>query len=236
MMRRFFLLVLAPLAAFAAGRTVLDGVYTDAQAARGEAVYAEKCARCHEGADVDGPPLTGTPFLDRWREDSLENLYTFVKTKMPQSAPGSLDAAAYADLVAVLLKHNDYPAGTKDLAAADMSAIDLVGHDGPKPLPANATVLVVGCMTAGANELWTLANAAKPLRTRTADETSPEELKASAQRALGTGTYRLGNLTPFQPGSLKGQKVQVKGVLGRQGNAERINVLKLDSVGDSCAP
>src|SRR6478736_4399981 len=31
-------------------RTVRDGVYTDAQAARGAAVYKEKCASCHGSA------------------------------------------------------------------------------------------------------------------------------------------------------------------------------------------
>src|SRR5436853_2791474 len=99
------IVILLAGSAFAADRNILNGVFTDAQAARGDAVFAEKCARCHEGADVDGPPLTGDPFIDRWREDSLEPLYIFIKTKMPQNAPGSLDAATALDVVAFLLKH-----------------------------------------------------------------------------------------------------------------------------------
>src|SRR5262245_18353605 len=137
------ILFLVPIVTFGADRSVLDGVYTDVQAARGEAEYAMICARCHEGADVDGPPLTGAPFVDRWREDTIEPLLAFVRTKMPRDEPGKLAPAKYVDLVAFLLKHNDYPAGGKELAAADVGAIQLVGHDGPKPLPANATVLVV---------------------------------------------------------------------------------------------
>ena len=222
------ILFLIPIVTFAAGRSVLDGVYTDAQAARGEAEYATTCARCHEGADVDGPSLTGTPFVDRWREDTLEPLLTFVRTKMPRDEPGKLAPALYVDLVAFLLKHNDYPAGSKELAAADMGVIQFVGHDGPKPLPANATVLVVGCLTPG----WSLTNAASPIRTRTPDETNADELKASAQRALGSETMRLANLDNAKADPLKGHKVQVKGVLVRQG----VNVLTLDSLGVSCAP
>ena len=42
----------AQSAAPAGPRTVLDGVYTDAQADRGDAAYAGACAACHEqGAD-----------------------------------------------------------------------------------------------------------------------------------------------------------------------------------------
>src|SRR3954463_3140802 len=72
-----------------ASRTVLDGVFTAAQAERGSAGFSEKCAPCHEGADVEGPPLTGTPFIERWREDTLDGLFEFIKTRMPQTAPGS---------------------------------------------------------------------------------------------------------------------------------------------------
>src|SRR5437868_14209744 len=86
-----------------AGRTVLDGVYTEAQAKRGEREYQARCERCHDGADVDGPMLTGAPFVDRWREDSLEPLFAFIKTRMPRDAPGSLSDAANADLLAHVL-------------------------------------------------------------------------------------------------------------------------------------
>jgi len=49
-------------------RTVRDGVYTDAQAARGGAIYKEKCASCHGptglGDQAKGAPnLTDTEWL-----------------------------------------------------------------------------------------------------------------------------------------------------------------------------
>src|SRR5262245_48489949 len=80
--------------------TVLGGVYTAAQAARGEAAYSISCIECHEGSDADGPELKGKAFLDRWREDTLQPLFTFIKTTMPGNNPGSLDERVYADIIA----------------------------------------------------------------------------------------------------------------------------------------
>src|SRR5437016_3569994 len=61
----------------AAHKTVWDGVYTDAQASGGQALYTQYCARCHStnlggGADQGAPPLKGDKFMENWREDSLD--------------------------------------------------------------------------------------------------------------------------------------------------------------------
>ena len=99
-MRRYLIVLIVSAAGLAtalaqAPTTVLDGVYTPAQAARGEAAYSNCCGGCHDGQDADGPGLTGKAFLDRWREDTLEPLFTFIKTRMPGNLPGSLDERAY---------------------------------------------------------------------------------------------------------------------------------------------
>jgi mono/diheme cytochrome c family protein len=83
--------------------TVLDGVYTAAQAERGHVAYERHCVQCHEGLENDGPDLTNKAFLDRWREDTLEPLFTFIKTTMPGTAPGSLEDRVCADLIAFML-------------------------------------------------------------------------------------------------------------------------------------
>ena len=234
MLLRLVFFGLCGIASAQASRTVLDGVYSDAQAARGQALFKEKCARCHEGADVDGPPLTGAPFLDRWREDTLAGLFDFLQTRMPQDAAGSLKPQEYADLLARLLRENQYSAGDRELTPADMASVKLVGPDGPKPMPANALVVAVGCLAAGANDTWTVTNVAALTRTQSGDETTDAELKRSADRPLGTASFPLQN---FDDGkALAGQKVQIKGVLRRQGNTERINVLLAKSVGASCKP
>jgi len=60
----------------------------------------------------------------------------------------------------------------------------------------------------------------------------------SAAMALGSQTYRLQNLdffrSDFDPAHYKGQKVQVKGVLIRQTNNDRINVTAFDGLGAGC--
>jgi quinoprotein glucose dehydrogenase len=220
-------------------KTVLDGAYTAAQAQRGAAVYQSNCAKCHEGSDVDGPPLTGDPFIDRWREDSLSSLFDFIKGNMPQDKPGNLDEAMYRDVLAYLLEANMYRVGNQELSAESIGNTLLVGPGGPQPLPTNTLVRVVGCLASGANGVWMLAPAANPTRTRVTDRSSPEELRSSAARTLGNQTFRLQNLddlTPFHGDALKGHKVQVKGVLIRQANNDRINVASVESVGNSCGP
>src|SRR5689334_805303 len=84
-------------------KSVLDGVYTAAQAARGRADYMENCEKCHGGSEPDASPIIGDEFVDRWREDSLTPLLNFMKTKMPGDSPGKLDEHLYVDVLAFIL-------------------------------------------------------------------------------------------------------------------------------------
>jgi mono/diheme cytochrome c family protein len=237
-MRTVILMFLA--AALAPAQTVLDRVYTDAQADRGAMQFQSNCAKCHEGADVDGPPLQGGPFIDRWREDTLAALFGFMKTRMPRDSPGKLSDAAYRDVLAFLLKTNDYPSGARELSADAVNSTLLVGKDGPKPLPTNALVRVAGCIAAGANNSVMLSKATSLARSISGDSTTPEELKDSAARPLGSQSFRLQNLDDLKGGfkleTYAGKKVQVKGVLVHQSAGDRINVLSLEAVGSGCAP
>jgi mono/diheme cytochrome c family protein len=219
-------------------RTVLDGVYTDAQAKRGEAAYGKNCAGCH-GEDLFGRamgPLRGEHFLDRWREESLNVLFTHIRTKMPANAAGSLNEATYVDILAYILQVNMFPAGSRELTADAVGETLLVGKDGPQPLATNALVQVVGCMTRNAGE-WMLTDSAEPRRTEDAEHSTPEELKNAASRPLGSRTFRLQNLdelADFHPEPLAGHKVQAKGVLVRQTNRDRINVLSVEPLVAVC--
>ena len=239
-MHRYLIVVIVSAAGLAttlaqAPTTALDGVYTAAQAERGHVAYESYCVQCHEGLENDGPDLTNKAFLDRWREDTLEPLFTFIKTTMPGTAPGSLDERVYADLIAFMLEAQDLPAGNRELTPDMVGAIQLVGPDGPQPLANLTIVRAVGCLSAAANETWELVRSSspRPVRTRIVDGTTPEELKASAAQALGTQAFPLMSVKP-QSASLAGHKVQVKGVLTRQKTVERINVMSLDSVGPTC--
>ena len=215
--------------------TVLDGVYTPGQAARGEAIYTTRCINCHEGQNADGPELMGKAFLDRWREDTLEPLFTFIKTNMPGDLPGGLDESAYVDIVAYILQANSLPAGKKALTSDLVGHIQLIGLDGPRPLSNLTIVRAVGCLRRDANNSWALINAVnlRPVRDRIVDGTTPEELKMSAAQPLGTQTFPLLSVTQ-QGASYAGHKVQVKGVLTRQNTIERINVMSLDPLAPTC--
>src|SRR5690242_9217470 len=84
----------------AAERTVLDGVYTQAQADRGQRAYTEQCSRCHY-EDLRGNPealaLTGTRFIEAWREGSLFGLFEHMATRMPREPRTTLATAVYLD-------------------------------------------------------------------------------------------------------------------------------------------
>jgi mono/diheme cytochrome c family protein len=102
-----------------ANRTVLDGVYAAEQAKRGETVYTDNCAACHDPtlAGGVGPALAGMEFIAGWKERTVGELFESIKDTMPLTAPGTLTPAQTADTVAFILSFNQFPAGTTELAA-----------------------------------------------------------------------------------------------------------------------
>jgi mono/diheme cytochrome c family protein len=99
-------------------QSVWDGVYTDVQAKRGEQEYRNACASCHldslGGADM-ASPLVGDPFLTKWNELSVGDLFERTRISMPQDSPASLSRQAYIDIVAYILQANKLPAGEHEL-------------------------------------------------------------------------------------------------------------------------
>lgn len=95
-----------------------DGVYTDAQAQQGHALYTRQCAMCH-GARLQGmgqsPALTGQSFLKNWTGETLGDFYTQIHATMPATKPGSLQPDQVAQLIAYILSANHYPAGKTEL-------------------------------------------------------------------------------------------------------------------------
>jgi quinoprotein glucose dehydrogenase len=112
-------LLLLAAAAFAhTTRSVWDGVYTEDQAKRGAAVYANECAACH-GADLNGgesaPALVGGGFLSNWNTLTVGDLFERIRLSMPQDNPGRLSRQQDADVLALLLQANEFPAGKTEL-------------------------------------------------------------------------------------------------------------------------
>jgi cytochrome c len=99
-------------------QSVWDGVYLDSQAARGEAGYREACASCH-GAKMEGsgqmPPLAGSEFTSNWNGMSVGDLLEKIQLSMPADRPGQLSKQQCADILAYILKFNQFPAGSREL-------------------------------------------------------------------------------------------------------------------------
>ena len=94
------------------------GGYTNAQAARGAAVYTQYCAVCH-GANLQGEagtPLMGRTFLQAYGAGTAAQLYDFLSRQMPLNAPGSLSQQQYLDVTAFILERNGLPPGDAPLS------------------------------------------------------------------------------------------------------------------------
>ena len=230
------------------GRTVWDGVYTTEQATRGQVAFAAKCASCHganlEGThgsavEVDATPLIGPSFIEKWREDNLGELFRYIRDSMPREAAGTVLEKDKVDILAFLLDRNSFPAGSHELTPSVLGNIMLVGKEGPRPLPSMTPIRAVGCLSKVPSG-WSLTRASEPVRTRTPESAASEELKLAESLPLGTLTFKLPGLDfaipGLKPASLVGHKVHVKGVVYRQPNNERINVMAIASLAESCGP
>jgi S-disulfanyl-L-cysteine oxidoreductase SoxD len=111
-----------------------NGLYTEAQAKRGEATYTTACASCH-GADMTGdgqtPSLTGKDFDLQWNDQPLSDLFERIHATMPADNPGSLKPADVADVIAFILSKSKVPAGPADLPA-DPAALKQMKYVAPK--------------------------------------------------------------------------------------------------------
>jgi mono/diheme cytochrome c family protein len=213
-------------------RTVWDGVFTTEQAARGRLAFSGECAECHgpnlEGGE--GKALSGDQFWKDWKERSVDELLTFVRTNMPFDdagvKKGTLPQSTYADIVAHILNRNGFPAGNGELNQASSAGVQIIRKDGPGELPDSATARVVGCLGPREGADWVLTKGTRAVRTsspKDSDKTMP----------LGNREYSLKfvltNLT-----RLVGHRVAVSGLLIGEGGARGINVSAVDNLADVC--
>lgn len=99
-------------------RSVWDGVYTEAQAKRGEPLYKRECASCHGDSLTGGesaPALAGGEFLANWNGLTLADLFERIRKTMPLDKPGKLSREVNADILAYVLGVNGFPAGKTEL-------------------------------------------------------------------------------------------------------------------------
>jgi len=106
-------------------RSITDGVYSAAQAARGQQLYKTQCGGCHGSAmeGTNGPPLVGEGFLANRSAQTLANLVDKIQKTMPFNLPGSLSRAQSTDLAAYILQAGKFPAGQTELSEAVLAQI-----------------------------------------------------------------------------------------------------------------
>jgi mono/diheme cytochrome c family protein len=215
-------------------RTVWDGVYTEAQAARGTTAFGQSCAGCHALAAEGKAPLAGDPFWKSFAQKTVGDLLEFVSANMPNGAPGSLSEPTYNDVVALILKSNGFPAGTTELGRNTMADAQIIPKDGSPELPANALARVVGCLARSGADLaksgvdWLVTSATNPER---AERVAPGGNDAT--RPLGNRTMQL-KFVVTKLDALAGSRVAVSGLLIGAGGVDGINVTTVNRVAQKC--
>ena len=215
---------------FAQEKTVDQGVYTSAQAARGAKLFESNCVMCHREPGGTAPVLAGERFTKTFSDATLQTVFTTIKTTMPRNAPGSLSDAEYVDLVSHLLKINSYADGMNELAVADLPGIKIPGLTGSLDF---ALVQVVGCLAQN-GRAWTLSRATEPVRTREPEAPKDDVAVQLDKAPLGDRTFRLQQVYGA-PAGWKDQKVVAKGFLTKAGSEDRVNVTSMRTLTSSCS-
>lgn len=130
-MKQRFTSIVAAAAVVAAGgflgtlaaqgqRSTRDGVYTEAQASRGAALFDKECAGCHGPSGEGGgmaPALAGPAFSANYDGQTVADLFDRNRTTMPVGREGQLGASQNADITAFMLQVNKFPPGATELPA-----------------------------------------------------------------------------------------------------------------------
>ena len=100
--------------------TVNDGVFTEAQATSGQAVYDAQCKTCHNMRFYRDT-------LRSWNNQPLLYLWESIMGTMPADNPGSLMFEEYTNVIAYILQEQGFPSGDSELDPDDgMENISIV--------------------------------------------------------------------------------------------------------------
>jgi mono/diheme cytochrome c family protein len=225
----------SPARAQDATKTVDDGVYTDAQAARGAADYDVSCSGCHRAdlGGATGPALREQRFAREFAGKDLKTLFTKTATTMPRNAPASLGDNVYLDIVAHLLKENGFPAGSRELTADALDGIRVLpGRPKPPPPVGDFSYVdVVGCLTVGPQNTWLLVHASEPVA---AVPSGPASAPAAPKQS-GTETFHLLDAMAYAPDDHKGHTMHVRGLLIKLPGEQRMTISAFEMVSPGCS-
>ena len=194
------------------------------------------CSGCHSAdlAGGTGPALKEQRFARDFAGKDLTALYTKISKTMPRNAPGSLDEGTYLDLIAHVLKENGFAAGQTDLTVAGLDGIQIVaGKAKPPPPPGDFSyVEVVGCLTAGPDNSWLLTRASEPV---TATPNPPPATAPEPPKPLGARTIHLLDAMAYTPEAHKGHKMDVRGLLVKLPDEQRMTISSITMVAPNCS-
>lgn len=91
-------------------KSVKAGVYTAAQADRGQVLFRSKCASCHAPNR-----FTDDLFYTSFAGKPMWEMFDVISDTMPEEAPGSMKPEEYVDVMAYLLRLNAFPTGDTEL-------------------------------------------------------------------------------------------------------------------------
>jgi mono/diheme cytochrome c family protein len=234
--------VAAPVPSHAAAvDKIWAGAYSEAQVERGKVPFTGVCRRCHGddlGGTRRGPALHGASFMADWEAQDLRRLFDKIRDTMPPDNPSSLDDSEYLDVMTYVLKANGYPAGPKDLtpeAMDDMQITRKLQVGELPPPPRNFSVVeVVGCLTRVNEQTWTLTRTTDPVLSN-GRPSSTSDLRELASQPLGTQTFELVGIAPFQPTQNDGRRIQAKGLFYKSPEKTRLNLSSFQVVASSCS-
>ena len=110
--------------------SIWSGVFTAAQAKRGDEAYQASCSGCHGGdlraTDPEAVDLTGAAFRAKWNGKTLEERFETIRDTMPLGNANSLGDKTYMDILAFILQFNDFPPGNQELVPETAKAIVFV--------------------------------------------------------------------------------------------------------------
>jgi len=119
--------VLAADAQDAAGPSIWSGVFTAAQAQRGNDAYQASCSGCH-GSDLratngEAVDLTYPAIRDKWNGKTLQERFELIRDTMPLGNANTLGDKTYMDILAFILQFNGFPPGSQELAPGTAKGI-----------------------------------------------------------------------------------------------------------------
>ena len=102
-----------------AGPSIWSGVFTAAQAKRGDDAYQASCSGCHgsdlRATDAEAVDLTGPSVRAKWNGKTLGERFEIIRDTMPLGNGRSLGDKTYMDILAFILQSNDFPPGNQEL-------------------------------------------------------------------------------------------------------------------------